>query len=103
LSGIWSGQILLEKSTVPVTLDVVSAQDVKATIGKISSSCMKIELSSSRLDCIAGSDLRSDELPAGSSKVELEVYFREGLLVGAATTQGSVQLPFWISLKPVAK
>lgn len=103
LSGTWSGRIIMEKGEVPVKLNIISAQVVQASIGDTSSNCENVELSSSRLDCIARSDLKPDELPMGTAKIELELYWRQGSLVGAATTQGPVQLPFWIALKPTAK
>jgi hypothetical protein len=43
--------------------------------------------------------LKTGELPAGTSEIELELYLRGGMLVAAATTEGSVQLPYWVILK----
>lgn len=101
LSGTWSGSVRVDGAEVPVALNITSTH-VQATIGGKSASCEKVELSSSRLDCTVDTALRSTELPTGIASVELEVYRRDNSLIGAATTQGPVQLPFWIALRPTA-
>ncbi len=54
------------------------------------------------LACTVVSEMMSrvTESSAGVANIELEVYLRQGSLIGAATTQGPVQLPFWVALKP---
>lgn len=85
------------------SLNIISETSVWAKVGEKSSNCEKVELSSLRLDCIAAVDLKPTELQAGVANVELELYLRQGALIGAATTQGPVQLPFWVELRPYRK
>jgi CubicO group peptidase (beta-lactamase class C family) len=115
LSGQWAGVVSTWHGDVPLNLTISSPHHVSVTVGEndgmgsvnrvaealfkalhISgyNACEKAKVSSLRLDCIARGDLKTGELPAGASGIELELYLRDGMLVGAATTEGSVQLPY---------
>jgi CubicO group peptidase (beta-lactamase class C family) len=99
LSGQWSGVVNTWHGDVTLNLTIASPHQVRATVGANDGVCERAEVSSSRLDCIASGDLQTSELPAGASGIELELYLRDGMLVGAATTQGPIQLPYWVILK----
>ena len=103
LSGRWSGEVNTWHGNVHLSLTITSAHEVRAAVDESESVCEKAEVSSSRLDCIAHGDLKTGELPAGASGIELELYLRDGMLVGAATTQSSMQLPYWVALKREAE
>lgn len=100
LTGTWSGHIQVGKRDIPVKLTILSPHEVKIAIGDISGNCEKVQLSSSRLDCVSKTGLETNEIPAGTPGTELELYLRKGKLAGAATTQGPVELPYWTVLKP---
>jgi hypothetical protein len=101
LSGKWTGYISIDGRDIPLSLTINPPKEVSATIGDKSDICEKVELSSIRVDCIAKRTLKTSEFPAGMPDVELELYLREGGLIGAATTQGPVQLPYWVALKGI--
>jgi CubicO group peptidase (beta-lactamase class C family)/cytochrome oxidase Cu insertion factor (SCO1/SenC/PrrC family) len=99
LSGQWSGVVSTWHGDVPLNLTIASSHQVSVTVGENDGACEKAKVSLSRLDCIARGDLKTGELPPGASGIELELYLRDGMLVGAATTEGSVQPPYWVILK----
>lgn len=106
LLGEWSGQIKTWSGKVPIKIAVRSPQEVQSRIGSESSadaSCEKVELSASRLFCIAHGSLGTPDGPGSSYPIELELYLRQGRLLGAATTDGRFQLPSWAELSRIAE
>lgn len=99
LSGQWLGVVSTWRDDVPLNLTITSPHQVRATVGGTTGACEKAEVSSSRINCVASGDLKTGELPAGASGIGLELYLSRGLLVGAATTQGAVQLPYSVILR----
>ena len=44
-------------------------------------------------------DLKTPDAPSPPYNIELELYFREGVLFGAATAASDgVELPYWVEL-----
>lgn len=86
---------------MPVSITITSSHEALAKIGadsETNGSCEKVELSASRFYCVAHGSLGIPDGPKSPYPIELELYLRQGRLMGAATTSGGVQLPSWIEL-----
>ena len=99
LSGHWTGKVRTTPKQKTVTLDIVSAQDVRLTLGGRPSNCTNVELSPERLYCLGQGVLRNEQQASLPATFDFEVYLHGSQLLGAATTSGTSQLPFVISLQ----
>ncbi len=101
LEGQWTGQIKPWSQNIPVSITISSSHEALAKMGADSAtnaSCEKVELSASRFYCVAHGSLGTPDGPKSPYPIEVELYLRQGRLMGAATTGGGVQLPSWIEL-----
>jgi CubicO group peptidase (beta-lactamase class C family) len=101
LVGRWTGAIQTGRDIVPLVISV-SSNSVQAGVGDsvaVLSPCEKPEVSNTRVYCVMRGDLKTPNAPSAPSNIELELYFREGVLFGAATAASDgVELPYWVEL-----
>jgi len=102
LAGHWTGAIQTWTGRVPLSISISSANSVQAAVGDNAAAltvCEKPSMTHSRIDCMTHGDLGTSDAPSPPYQIELELYLHGETLVGAATTSGGFQLPYWAELK----
>ncbi len=100
LAGNWTGTIQTWKGNIPFAVSISPARDVQVKVGRQPwLKATDVDLRDPRLYCVAREAIVTPDAPQPSPEVEIEVYIRSGALVGAATTRGGAQLPFWVRLE----
>ena len=97
LSGRWTGKVRTAPKEKSVALEIVSAHDVRLTLASRSLNCTNVELRPERLYCLGQGGLLTEQASSAVT-FDFEVYLHGNKLLGAATTSGTTQLPFVVSL-----
>jgi CubicO group peptidase (beta-lactamase class C family) len=100
LVGRWTGTVRTWNGNVPLVVSI-SSNSLQAGVGANAalSPCEKPDVSSARVYCVMRGDLKTPDAPAPPYKIELELYFHQGALFGAATAVSDwVELPYWVQL-----
>jgi CubicO group peptidase (beta-lactamase class C family) len=100
LAGSWSGTLQTWKGSVPLAVEILPSHQVRAKWAENQwSPASDVSLTDTRFECVVHGRIGTPDAQS-SSEIELELYLRKGILVGAGTTKGGVQLPYWVQLKP---
>lgn len=100
LVGRWTGRVQTWKGSIPLVISI-SSNSVQAGVGEnaVLSPCQKPDVSNARVYCVMRGDLKTPDAPAPPYNIELDLYFRQGVLFGAATAVSDwVELPYWVKL-----
>jgi CubicO group peptidase (beta-lactamase class C family) len=95
LTGTWDGVIRSDDGDVPLSLTIFPSGDVHAKLG----TQLPTLLNQPRFRETQLSGIMTADLHVGATAVKLYLYLREGTLQGAAVTDPSPQLPYWVDLK----
>jgi hypothetical protein len=95
--GAWTGLIRTESGDVPLSLTIHPSGDVHAKLG----TQLTTLLNQARFRHGQLSGIMTGDLVSGATAVKLNLHLREGTLKGAAVTDPSPQLPYWVELKKV--
>jgi CubicO group peptidase (beta-lactamase class C family) len=101
LAGRWTGTVRTWKGSVPLVMSI-SSNSVQAGVGEnatVLSSCEQPDVSNTRVYCVMRGDLKTPDALSPPYDIELELYYREGVLFGAATAEpDGDELPSWVEL-----
>ncbi len=94
--GTWTGFIRTEREDQPLSLTIYPSGDVHAKLGsQLLTILDQARFREGQMSGVMTGDLRVQ----GATSVKLYLYVRDGILKGAAVTDPSPQLPYWVELQ----
>ena len=100
MAGVWIGTIKTWKGKVPLTLTISPDSQVYVAFGGGPRMAARaVDIQEPHLYCVVRGNVRTPDAPRPPYDIEIELYVRDKSLGGAATTQGGVQLPYWVQLQ----
>lgn len=100
LIGSWTGSFETWMSSIPLTLEISPSLQAQAKWGKDEPvAATHVRISGPRFHCVIRGLIGTPDAPQVPTDINLDLYFHEDELVGAGTTDGKVQLPYWVQLK----
>jgi CubicO group peptidase (beta-lactamase class C family) len=102
MTGNWKGEIDTWKGKVPLTLTISPDRQVYVQLGNGPRVvATNIDVQKKRFYCVIRGDVQTPDAPQPPYDIEIELYLRAKLLLGAATTKDGVQLPYWAQLQRI--
>lgn len=100
LVGSWAGSLQTWKSSVPLAIEISPSLQVQAKWAEDQPmAATHVRITDPRFHCVIRGQIGTPDAPQAPTDIELELYLHGGELVGAGTTGGNAQLPYWVLLK----
>lgn len=104
LAGNWTGEIRTWRGSVPLTLSISPAREVHTRINSQDGVLQHARVQDESVYGLVEGDVGTADAPKPPYNLELELYFRDGTLAGAATTRAlpgkdGPALPYWVTLR----